>query len=376
MKANVSMIVIDGGPCGGKTTGIVKLSEALIAAGMIPLIIPEAATLLICGGIKPQNFNQIEFQKAVAYLQLANEEIWYENAVKLSKKTGKRVVILSDRGFASGIAYINDSHPFELFESIALGDTKFSSLESVFSRYAGVIHFVTAADGAENYYSTANNSARSESLEEAKILDSKTKAVWLAHSHLNEIANVSPSGEQISFEQKMHNATVALFHMLGVPEPIEIEDKYLLKSFDLQSLTVPHEEIKITQTYLKSKEPDVSERIRKRVWRDGVSYIHTTKRACKDGGRYEVERFISHHEYRTMLLRADNNRKPIHKTRYCFLWNSQYFEVDVFLNVNNLILMEREKTSVSEATIIPPFIEVIKNVTGDSTYSNSELAVI
>jgi CYTH domain-containing protein len=376
MNTNVSMVVIDGGPCGGKTTGIVKLSEALIGAGMIPLVVPEVATLLICGGLKPKDFSQTEFQEAVAFLQLANESAWYESAVKLSNKTGKRIVILCDRGFASGIAYIDDLHPFELFEAVVLGDTKFSSLEAIFARYTGVIHFVTAADGAEDYYTIDNNRARTETLEEARILDSKTKAVWLAHSHLNEIANVTPSGVKISFEQKMHNATVALFHMLGVPEPIEIEDKYLLKSFDPSALPVPHEEIIITQTYLVSRETGASERVRKRLWRDGVSYIHTVKRDCRDGGRYEVEKFISHHEYKTMLGRADMKRRPLYKTRYCFLWNAQYFEIDVFKNISGLVLLEREKTSISEETIIPPFIDVDRDVAGDPAYSNSELAII
>ncbi len=70
------------------------------------------------------------------------------------------------------------------------------------------------------------------------------------------------------------------------------------------------------------------------------------------------------------------NRRPLYKTRFCFLSNSQYFEVDVFENLKGIILLEREKTSMVEETVIPSFIDVSKNVTGMLEYSNSELARI
>ena len=40
-------------------------------------------------------------------------------------------------------------------------------------RYDMVLHLVTAADGAANYYTTENNQARYETVEEAVDIDGK-----------------------------------------------------------------------------------------------------------------------------------------------------------------------------------------------------------
>jgi CYTH domain-containing protein len=373
--ANVDLVAIDGGPCGGKTTGIVHLSDALIAAGMVPLVVPEAATLLIRGGVPPWQLERRSFQECVNSVQFAHEEVWLRAAKELSDKFDKRAVVLCDRGLPSSIAYIEGAHPVTEFEEIVkpLG---FPSAESVFSRYTGVLHFATAADGAEEYYSLANNIARTETAEEARALDVRTKSAWLAHSHLHEIANRTPSGTLIGFEEKMRNATAALFHMLGIPVPIEIEDKFLLRSFSADHLPVPHEKVFITQTYLLALHKKETERVRKRVWRDGVSYIHTIKEPNRGGGRIERERFISHYEYCTLLGRADPRRRAIEKIRHCFLWAAQYFEVDVFTNLSRpLILCEREKTTICEETILPPFLNVERNVTNEREFSNSSIAL-
>lgn len=372
----VDLVAIDGGPCGGKTTGVVHLSDTLIGAGMIPLVIPEAATLLIRGGVRPWQLKNRSFQEANAALQFCHEEAWMSAAEELARTEDKRVVVLADRGLPSMLAYIEGAHPFAQFEEIVrpLG---FASAESVFSRYTGVLHFVTAADGAEEYYTLQNNGARTETKEEACALDNRTKTGWLAHPHLVEIANRTPGGLQVGFDEKMRRADAALLHMLGVPVPVEIEDKFLLRSFNPDILPVPHEKIFITQTYLLSKYKSITERVRKRVWRDGVSYIHTTKEKNIGGGRIERERFISHHEYCTLIGRSDPARRTLTKIRHSFLWAAQYFEVDVFTNLPRaLVLCEREKTTISETTVLPPFLDVIRDVTDDHKFSNSNIAKI
>lgn len=373
---NVDLIAIDGGPCGGKTTGIVHLSDALITAGMLPLVVPEAATLLIRGGAPPWQLARRSFQESVNRMQFAHEEVWRNAAAELSEKFQKRAVVLCDRGLPSSIAYIDGDHPVAEFEEI-VKPFGFPSSESVFARYTGVLHFVTAADGAEEYYTLENNAARTETPEEARALDLRTKSAWLAHPHLCEIANRMPDGTAVGFDEKMRRATASLFHMLGIPVPVEIEDKFLLRSFVSERLPVPYEKVYITQTYLISDNKVVTERVRKRVWRDGVSYIHTAKEPARGGGRIERERFISHHEYCTLLGRRDPRRRTLEKIRHCFLWSAQYFEVDVFTNLPRpLILCEREKTTISETTVLPPFLDVVRDVTNEREYSNSSIALV
>ena len=52
--------------------------------------------------------------------------------------------------------------------------TVFSKTKLIFLK---IVHVVTAADGAEQYYTCLNNKARTESMEEALVLDRKTREV-------------------------------------------------------------------------------------------------------------------------------------------------------------------------------------------------------
>jgi hypothetical protein len=46
-----------------------------------------------------------------------------------------------------------------------------------------VIHMVTAADGAEAFYTNSNNSARGETVDQAKEMDKKTQNAWIHHQN-------------------------------------------------------------------------------------------------------------------------------------------------------------------------------------------------
>jgi len=48
-------------------------------------------------------------------------------------------------------------------------------------RYDAVLHLVTAADGAEKYYDNETNSARYESIEEARVKDNKLREAYMTH---------------------------------------------------------------------------------------------------------------------------------------------------------------------------------------------------
>lgn len=52
-----------------------------------------------------------------------------------------------------------------------------------------MLHLVTAADGAELHYTNANNETRTETADEARTQDSKTKAVWVGHPRLFVFGN-------------------------------------------------------------------------------------------------------------------------------------------------------------------------------------------
>ena len=88
--------------------------------------------------------------------------------------------------------------------------------------YDAVFHLVTAAKGAEKFYTTANNTARTETVDEAAALDDKLIAAWTGHPHLRIIDN------SLGFEEKMKHLIGEIANFLGEPEPYEVERKILI----------------------------------------------------------------------------------------------------------------------------------------------------
>ena len=83
---------------------------------------------------------------------------------------------------------------------------------------------------------------------------------------------------------------------------------------------------------------------------------------------------ITQEEFVKYSMEADPYLHPIRKTRYCLSYNSVYFEIDVFPNWHNQAFVEVELHDENEVINFPEFIEVIREVTDDKTYSNYELA--
>jgi len=77
MSPTISKIVITGGPCAGKTTGMSWIQNAFTARGYTALFVPETATELISGGVAPWTCaSNGEFQKCQMRLQVENEKIF------------------------------------------------------------------------------------------------------------------------------------------------------------------------------------------------------------------------------------------------------------------------------------------------------------
>lgn len=77
------------------------------------------------------------------------------------------------------------------------------------SNYDAIFHLVTAANGAIDYYTTLNNAVRTESAEEASVLDEKTLLVWRCHQHHRIIDN---SGKD--FKQKMEKLSSSVIELV------------------------------------------------------------------------------------------------------------------------------------------------------------------
>lgn len=360
---SITKIVITGGPCAGKSTAMSRIQDEFTQIGYTVLFVPETATELITGGVAPWTCgSNAEYQGCQLRLQLEKEKV-FEIAAKGMKV--ENILIVCDRGTLDNKAYMDEDE----FERVMVSlDTNEVELRD---NYDAVFHLVTAAKGAEEFYTTENNSARTESAEQARVLDDKLISAWTGHPHLRVIDNAS------DFENKMRRLLAEIASFLGEPEPLEIERKFLIEYPDLDWLeNQPNcRKIEIIQTYLLADSED-EVRVRQRGLDGHYVYFQTIKRKVDDVKRVEIERRLSKDEYLKLLMNADTTKRQIRKNRYCLTFESQYFEVDVYPFWNDKAIVELELSDENAPIVFPEQLKVIKEVTDDDSYKNSSLAKI
>lgn len=360
----IHRIVITGGPCAGKTTAFARIESELSEKGYKVFVVPETFTEMYSGGIKLSDYSSLQFQTMLLKMQIAKEDMYYK-AAELHKN--EKVIILYDRGVMDPIAYMNESIARLMLDNNG-------HRENILKiRYDAVIHMVTAADGAKEAFlaNKANNKARYEDVEEAIAADKALIKVWTGHSHLRIVDNST------DFDNKITRVMNEIYAILGDPIPLEIERKYLIEMPDLEILknTVNLSASNIVQTYLCEDGCGFERRIRQRGKKGDYVYYYTEKKKLDSGVRLENERLISKDEYLELLNESDFRKKQITKTRYCFVWNNMYFELDVYPAWKDWAILEVELTGENKSEVkLPEFLHVIKEVTDDEAYSNYSLA--
>ena len=360
----IKKIVLTGGPCAGKTTALVKIVEYFSGMGYKVFTIPEVPTLYSTGGwnyLTPNRDLYYQGERAILETQLALEDQF----TRLAEVCTKPVLIVCDRGALDISAYIKSE---EWDEITAMAGTDANGLRG---RYDAVLHLVSAADGAEQYYTTATNATRYEKADEeglrlARELDKKVINAWSGHSHLRVINNHD------DFNAKLSRVIKEISHVLGLPQPFEKERLYKVEVIDEIPGAIVSE---ITQTYLVA-EPGCEVRLRRRNWNGKVVNVHRMKRRISDTEEIETERQVNNNLYESLLQQADPYRQTIRKRRQSFIWKGQHFEIDTFLEpVNDLVILQSKGVAEEESVKFPPFIKVLEDVTGNSQYYNYNIAL-
>ena len=189
----ICRIVITGGPCAGKSSALERIRKEFSKKGWTVLVMAETATELISAGIAPWTCGTpTEYQRYQMHLQTEKERIFFSAAENMN---AEKIMIVCDRGLMDNLAYMSG----EDFENIVseLGKTK----DGIRDSYDAVFHLITAADGAECFYTTANNTARTETVDLAIELDRKAGAAWAGHPFYRVIDNST------DFEGKLQRLT-------------------------------------------------------------------------------------------------------------------------------------------------------------------------
>ena len=357
----ITKIVITGGPCGGKSTALSKLEKHFTGLGYRVVFVSEAATELILNGVVPWVGKNADFQNILLRTQRNKEQLYRDWVEKLSEN---KALLICDRGALDNKAYMTDDE----FEQVASG-LQTNEIE-LRDNYDAIFHLVTAANGAEQFYTTANNEARTETPEEATILDNKLIAAWTGHPHLRVIDNST------DFEAKMQRLVSEVAGFVGEPVPFEIERKFIIKYPDLDLLERLENcsKVEIIQTYLHSEKPGEETRVRQRGRGGQYIFTETIKKRVSELKRVETERRLSQAEYLSLLMNADTALRQIRKTRYCLSFSNQYMEIDIYPFWNRQAVLEVELSDENQEIVFPEFLKVLRDVSGEGMYENRSLA--
>src|ERR1700722_2237176 len=195
---SIHRIVLTGGPCAGKSTALAHVTERLVGAGLQVYRVPDASTLLLSGGAvvvgaTPEQI--ITFQRGILCLTLALEDAF----LSIARGSGRKCVLVCDRGAMDGSAYITEESWRRLIEEVGFTEPQLRE-----HRYDAVVHLVTTAIGAEHSYGTYSNAVRFETLEEARGVDERLRHAWHGHPNLRVIDNST------DFHGKLHRVLSAV----------------------------------------------------------------------------------------------------------------------------------------------------------------------
>lgn len=370
----VHKLVLTGGPCSGKTTGQARLSTFFENMGWKVYRVPETATHLLSGGVDFAKLNPEsveEFQEDLLLCMIQTEETFF----RLARKSNQNCLVICDRGTMDARAYMSEDSWNRVLKRNGL-----NAVELRDNRYDQVVHLVTAANGAEEFYNTEDNPMRKEGLELARMRDQATGEAWIGHPYLEIIDNST------DFETKLKRliATVCLKIDIDVGDRLACKSRKLkfLVSKMPQNIKFPsYQDFHVTHKYLISNNPMIQLRLRVRGQGDTHSYQYTVRQLRAHNQFVELRRQITHRDYLNLLAQQDDSHYTVHKKRRCFLWQNFYFQLDIYLppcspRCNGLVLLETYTTLKSSDVKLPPFLDIIKEVTDDMEYSMYKLSLI
>lgn len=175
MRDMILKIAITGGPRSGKSTIVKYLKENLPKYNIIPIIVPELATIIFESGFpfepllkRVDDLRQFQVQMILG--QLDHEKLFTHLAGLMEVPDGYKKVLICDRGTIDNLAYIDEKEHTSIFDAINI------TYENLKKSYDGVIHLETSAvaDG----YDKTDNPVRHEDKNEAMQADERTLEVW------------------------------------------------------------------------------------------------------------------------------------------------------------------------------------------------------
>ncbi|XP_026329550.1 TRPL translocation defect protein 14 isoform X3 [Hyposmocoma kahamanoa] len=316
-----------------------------------------------------------QFQENLLKTMIQIENTFFE----LGRTSTRNCLIICDRGAMDASAFI----PKEEWEAI-MGKSNWNSVELRDNRYNQIVHMVSAANGAEDFYSTEDHACRSEGVGLARDLDYKAASAWIGHPYFDVIDNST------DFEKKINRLIACVCQRIGIDTGDRLNINAKKRKFLVKSPLVPDSEFPpfqdfdVVHNYLHSDIRKAQVRLRKRGQKGHWSYIHTLRKFHPSNGQsVEVRTQLTHRDYLNLLPQRDDAHFTIYKKRRCFIYNNQYYQLDIYRQPTHprcrgLVLLETYSAAYDDDQLLatlPQFLIIVKEVTGDPAFSMYNLSL-
>jgi len=313
------------------------------------------------------------------YLQenLLRTMIQIENSFfALAEASERNCLVICDRGSMDASAFVTKKEWEEI-----LVRNQCDEIDIRDNRYHQIVHMVTSAKGAEEYYSIEHHATRLEGLEEARDRDTKAAEAWIGHPYVDIIDN------SCDFESKINRliSCVALKMGIDIGDRLNVNAKKVKFAINgplpKDSAFPNFRDFEVAHHYLQTASRTMQSRLRKRGRMGKFSYIHTIRKQY-GGQMIEVKTPLTHRDYSHLLDQQDPQHLTVNKIRRCFMYNNQYFQLDIYKDpchprCRGLMLLETY-TTLSKAEFkerLPKFFNVDQEVTGDPAFSMFNLSL-
>lgn len=371
-KKRIHRVVLTGGPCAGKTTSINRIRNFFENIGWKAFCVPETASVLLSSGIQFYDLGDhtMQFQENLLKCLLQTEDTVNEAVKYYHNENNQNCIIIYDRGAMDPVAYLEEND----WECLKGKNATWNEVDLRDNRYDQIIHLITAANGAEQFYRLENNLCRTEGIEQARIIDEKCARAWVGHPYFDVIDNCT------EFEEKIARVLQAVCERVGLQiKGFDVGNKkrkFLVKSLPDITLFPKYQDFNVVHNYLVNSSPNLQARIRKRGQDNIWSYTYTI-RSKEDEQTVETRTQIDKREYSMLSKTLDTNHYTIYKQRRCFEWRHQYFQLDFYEEPCNpscrgLILLTTY--CIDKDLILPDFIKVEADITDDPNYSMFNLS--
>lgn len=359
-EPKVYRLAVTGGPCAGKSTFLAQLNSTFEErTGYKVFCVPEAATLLVTGGLQWKDETTIENQTALLKTQVALEDAFFA----VAKATKQPAIVVCDRGVMDGRAYCSDEQFNQILAKVG---HRLEELRD--TRYDAVLHLVTAAIDAPQHYNL-DNPARFENVENAVKADLHLRNMYLGHPRVHLIDN-----KGTDFQGKLDRAMDFVYELVGHKDSKHRVRRYLVNS-PPEVIPVPHVTVDILITVL-SGSTDNSVKMLLRRQKDTISsFCYYNTFDSDNGDKIQLQHMISVREYANLIKQRDPSHVDLIKKGVSFTYRDNFFELSIFeqpewMKGRAILYVTCDKDEV----VVPPWLTVDQDTTGVAEFSSYVLS--